>query len=108
VFWQQLDAANWMLPMMSLPCHLLCFGNNRMLPMHMSLLWQQPNAANDVLSAPVLCVGCVLAATECGQNDVLSVIAAQKWAVFWQQPNAAKTMCYQLLPRRSGLCFASN
>ncbi len=49
VFWQQLDAANWMLPMMSLPCHLLCFGNNRMLPMHMSLLWQQPNAANDVL-----------------------------------------------------------
>jgi hypothetical protein len=32
------------------------------------------------------------------------IIAAQKWAVFWQQPNAAKTMCYQLLPRAEVGC----
>jgi hypothetical protein len=75
VFWQQLDAANaHVIVMAATECGrrgavVVCYGSNQM----------RPN----------------LAATECGQSDVLSsVLAAQKWAVFWQQPNAAKAMCY--------------
>jgi hypothetical protein len=27
------------------------------------------------------------------------------WAVFWQQPNAAKAMCYQLLPKQCVISY---
>ncbi len=99
----------------------LCFGSNQMRPRHCYQLLTLRCA-----------VGCVLAATECGQSDVLSVLAAQKWlcfgsnrmrpkrcvisscraqkwAVFWQQSNAAKALLSVIdAALRSGLCFGSN
>jgi hypothetical protein len=75
-----------------------------------AVFWQQPNAAKTMCYQvlPRAEVGCVLAATKCGQSDVLSGIAAPEVGCFGSNRMRPKHVLSGLAARRSGLCFGSN